>query len=376
MKVLTVGGATIDTIVSMADANIERMTLRNADAAYLLLEVGRKSEADDVSVHCGGGAVNAAVAMARLGQETSVLVKLGRDLRADVILSRLAAEGIDTRYAMRDERAATGTSVFVSAHDRNTAVITFRGANALLASAELDARAFAVDLVYVASLSDNSADCFPEIVARAKSAGALVAANPGIRQLSTRQEAFRTTLGSVDILSINRHEAALLVPWLAAHTDAESATTFHERETDLPELARVGFASNGWTMTLADFCASLNARGPRWVVVTDGEDGAYIGTASGLAHCPAFPVEIVGTAGAGDAFNATFAVFILMGTSVDEAGTAAAVNAASVVAYLDTQTGLLGYQELAMRLAQRLDGKRVRHWSCRDLICVGATQHR
>lgn len=363
MKVLAVGGATIDTIVSIADGNIERMSLRNADAAYLMLEVGRKSEAEDVSVHCGGGAVNAAVAMARLGHETSVLVKLGRDFRAEVVLSRLAAEGIATLYAVRDERAATGTSVFVSAHDRNTAVIAFRGANARLTSADLDARAFAVDLVYVAALSDNSADCFPEIVARAKSAGALVAANPGIRQLSTRQDAFRTTLGNVDILSINRHEATMLVPWLAAQ--AGPATASREPETDLPDLARNGFASNGWTMTLADFCSSLNALGPRWVVVTDGRHGAYIGTHSELTHCPALPVEIIGTAGAGDAFNATFASFILMGASVDEAATAAAINSASVVTHLDTQTGLLRHEELASRIAKEREGMRLRHWSYR-----------
>ncbi len=365
MRVLAVGGATIDTIVSIADGNIERMSLRNADAAYLMLEVGRKSEAEDVSVHCGGGAVNAAVAMARLGHETSVLVKLGRDFRADVVLSRLAAEGVATHYAVRDERAATATSVFVSAHDRNTAVIAFRGANARLASADLDARAFAVDLVYVASLSDNSADCFPEIVARAKAAGALVAANPGIRQLSTRQDAFRTTLASVDILSLNRHEATMLVPWLAAHAGAGTTATSREPESDLPDLARNGFASNGWAMTLADFCSSLNALGPRWVIVTDGRHGAYIGTSSGLTHCPAVPVEIVGTAGAGDAFNATFAAFILMGASVDEAAIAAAINSASVVTHLDTQTGLLRHEELASRIAKERAAMRLRHWSYR-----------
>ncbi len=154
MKVLAVGGATIDTIVSIADDDIERLTLRNADAAYLLLELGRKSEAEDISVHCGGGAINAAVTMSRLGHEASVLVKLGRDFRADVIISRLAAEGISARNAVRDALLPTGASVLVSAHDRNTAVITFRGANTLLTSADLDASAFAVDLVYVASLSD------------------------------------------------------------------------------------------------------------------------------------------------------------------------------------------------------------------------------
>ena len=52
MKALTVGGAMIDTNAVIAN---ERMTMRNADASFLLLEEGRKNEAEDVSTHCGGG---------------------------------------------------------------------------------------------------------------------------------------------------------------------------------------------------------------------------------------------------------------------------------------------------------------------------------
>ena len=45
MKVLTVGGATIDTIAVIASERIERMVMRNAETAFLLLEEGRKIEA-------------------------------------------------------------------------------------------------------------------------------------------------------------------------------------------------------------------------------------------------------------------------------------------------------------------------------------------
>ena len=42
-------------------------------------EEGRKTEALEISTHVGGGAVNAAVAMARLGLDVAALVKLGKD---------------------------------------------------------------------------------------------------------------------------------------------------------------------------------------------------------------------------------------------------------------------------------------------------------
>ena len=75
MKVLTIGSAMIDTIAIIGSARIERMTMLNADSSFLLLEEGRKTEAEEVSTHAGGGAVNAAVAMARLGMDVAVLAK-------------------------------------------------------------------------------------------------------------------------------------------------------------------------------------------------------------------------------------------------------------------------------------------------------------
>ncbi|CAN0463368.1 unnamed protein product, partial [Phaeothamnion confervicola] len=132
MKITTFGGAMIDTIAVIASDRIERMTMRNADTSFLLLEEGRKSDADDISTHCGGGAVNAAVCLARLGHDVSALVKLGQDSRAETILAQLAREGVSTRFIVRDGRAPTGASVLISAHDRNAAIFPFRGANALL----------------------------------------------------------------------------------------------------------------------------------------------------------------------------------------------------------------------------------------------------
>jgi len=58
MKALSVGGAMIDTIAIIESERIERMSMLNAEASFLLLEEGRKTEALEVSTHCGGGAIN------------------------------------------------------------------------------------------------------------------------------------------------------------------------------------------------------------------------------------------------------------------------------------------------------------------------------
>ena len=362
MKALSVGGAMIDTIAIIESERIERMSMLNAEASFLLIEEGRKTEALEVSTHCGGGAVNTAVAMSRLGLDVSTLLKLGRDVRADVILERLKAEGISTRWVIRDAGAPTGASVLISSHDRNAAVFTFRGANTLLEPGDLPGDAFAADLVYVSGLSNRSADCFPVIIDKAKDAGALVAVNAGVRQLSARGGAFLDSLGRIDILAINRAEADALVPGLVAKFgEGGSALTLDPGEQPPPLLAR-GLVGGGYEMSLPAFLCALRRLGTRYVMLTDGRGGAFVCADGKVVYCPAVETTVAGTAGAGDAMAATFAAFVALGRPVEVALKAATLNAASVVAYIDTQSGLLRHDALEGRLAARSD-LRLREWN-------------
>ena len=92
---------------------------------------------------------------------------------------------------------------------------------------------------------------------------------------------------------------------------------------------------------LLDFFAGMRELGTRYVVVTDGREGAFLGTPAGDHLLPGAGNEVAGTAGAGDAFNATLTAYVAMGRPAEEALRAAAINAGSVVNFVDTQTGLL-----------------------------------
>jgi ribokinase len=341
MKALTIGGAMIDTIAIIESDRIERMAMLNAETSFLLLEEGRKVEALEVSTHCGGGAVNTAVAMARIGLDVAALIKVGPDDRAQAIIARLTAEGISTRWVMRDARAPTGASVLLSSHDRNAAVFTFRGANTLLQPPDLRDEAFAVDLVYVSNLSNKSADCYPAIVDKGKANGAVVAVNPGVRQLSARGGAFLQHLAQVDILVINRAEADALVAGLVGKFGEGGPTIKLEPGERPPALLARGLTGGGFQMSLPAFLRAFRKLGTKYTVLTDGRGGAYAGMEGELLYCPALEADVAGTAGAGDAFAATFAAYIALGQPSQAALRAAAINAASVVAHVDTQTGLL-----------------------------------
>ncbi len=365
MKILTVGGAMIDTIAVIDSKRIERLTLQRADSSFLLLEEGRKTEAEEVSTHTGGGAINAAVAMARLEMNVAVLAKLGTDQRADAILARLAQEGASSRWIVRDSQAPTGASVLLSSHDRNAAIFTFRGANTHLVVQDLQDEAFAVDVVYIANLSNQSADCFPAIIHRAKAHHALVAVNPGPRQLSARGHAFLECLSAIDIVVLNREEADLLVPILATRSiDGDLILALSPGE-EVPALAARGLVGGGFEMGLGAYLRTLTRLGPKYVVITDGARGAFAASAAEAFFVPALKSKVASTAGAGDAFAATFTTFVALGRPIEEALYAATVNSASVVQHIDTQTGLLCRGELDRQLAAA-ELTTIRRWRLGD----------
>ncbi len=342
MNVLTIGGAMVDTIVTIASDKIEQIKMRNAESSFLLLEEGQKTEAEQIASSGGGGALNSAVAAARLGHSTSIIAKIGHDNRADVVRDLLLAEGVDVSWLAVDDEEPTGASVIVSSHDRNAAVFTYRGANTRLQPENLPAEAFVGrGLVYIANLSNQSADCYPLAVERAKTAGARLAVNPGIRQLTARFDDFWESLAHIDILSVNRAEAQTLMPRLLQAFGDGGAPLEVNGDEPLPALAKRGLRSGGYEMTLAKFLGALIELGVGAVVLTDGSNGAFIAKGQDLHYRAAQHVVAAATTGAGDAFSSTFACYLADTNDAARALGAASINAASVVQYIDTQTGLL-----------------------------------
>lgn len=365
-KAVTVGSAVVDIIAVVANSDIERLTLQNSAASFLLLEPGRKIEADSISIHTGGGAINTAVALARLGFATAPLVKIGRDLNASKVLETIGAENLDDRLVRRSDNFATGVAVMISAHDRDPSIFTFRGANTRLVQRDVPADAFdGASLVFVSGLSDASADCFPGIIVQAKAAGAFVATNPGIRQLSSRRDAFLGVIAALDLLTINKLEAAALLPGLTAQPPVRhraKACPAVPPAVDLPPLLRSGISGSHADVALPAFMSMLHDLGPRFVAVTDGAKGAYVSGDGKLVYCPSLPAEVAGTAGAGDAFAATLAAGLSAANSIAEAMTAATVNASSVVGFVDTQSGLLDWVALKARTAEASRHLRIQSW--------------
>jgi ribokinase len=336
----------IDIICIIAAENIERMTFSNEGKSFLMVEAGRKVAAESITSHVGGGACNTAVSLARRGWQATVLAKTGTDLNAEAVAEHLVANDIATDHLIAEAGLATGTAVMVASHDRNASIFVHRGANETLAPGDLPDAVFAgIDLVYVAPLSSGSADCFPDLVARAKASGVMVAANPGIRQLTSRTAGFLRSLAHVDLLSINRVEAEALVPAFAPQSEGADPLA----PAGAPALLKRGLSFGGFEMGLLRFLAAMRAAGPDWVLVTDGTEGAYLACPEGVFWHPTLPVTVLGTAGAGDSYTSTLAAALAEGIAPGEAMLQASMNAAAVVGALDTTSSLMTPQAMAKR---------------------------
>jgi ribokinase len=126
-------------------------------------------------------------------------------------------------------------------------------------------------------------------------------------------------------------------------------------------LAR-GLFGGGYEMSVPAFLCALRRLGTRYVMLTDGRGGAFVCADGSVIYCPVIETTVAGTAGAGDAIVSTFAAFVALGRPIDVALKAATLNAASVVAYIDTQSGLLRRDALEGRLAASSE-LRVRKWN-------------
>lgn len=332
----------VDIIAVLNSESIEQISLSNAHQQFLLVEPGRKVEASSITTHIGGGGLNTAVSLSKLGCKVTPIVKTGDDPSRDHVTEHCVTFGLETRGMLLDPEESTGSAVMIASHDKNAAIFTQRGANTTLTQSDLATiEPLEAELAHIAPLSGASANMLPAIAKAAKAAGAFVSCNPGIRQITTKTNTVLTASKDLDLISINGAEAAALVPCLSAlNKDLDWRTP----AGDEPILR-----SQESIVALEQFCRVFHSEGPSNVLVTYGGEGAYLFDGETLHYQPIVPAKVAGTAGAGDAFVSTLAWGLHSNHSPNDALFLAAHNASSVVSFVNTTDGLLALPELRKR---------------------------
>ena len=248
-----------------------------------------------LGIHRGGKGANQAVAARLLGAEVRMIGCVGQDDAGARMRQDLAKIGIGVEGLTSVASAATGTALILVDPDGRNQIGVALGANEHLT----------VEMVSMHDESIAWADVLlcqletplPVVrwgLERAKDHGVTVILNPAPVQPLTDD-----LLALADFLTPNESEAQTLSGLPVS--DVESAR----------EAAQ-----------------HLLARGARRVVVTLGEEGALACDQAAALHFPAFPVTVVDTTAAGDAFSGALAVGIAAGGTLEQAIPLAAAAAA------------------------------------------------
>lgn len=254
-----------------------------------LPEAGELLVTEDFLMQAGGCAANVAVALSKLGVDSRVVGKVGRDPFGDFVISALAGVGVDVSFIGRSETEGTAKTVIVPVAGDDRRYIHTVGANAALTGGDFAPAAMAgIDVVYLGGylvLPSLQSGAVVELFAAAHQAGArtlLDVVLPGDAHAS--MDDLRAILPSVDFFLPNYDEAR--------HVTGEQDP---ERQA-----------------------AVFNEAGAGTVVITMGADGLLVRTAIGSKRVRAPSVDVVDGSGAGDAFAAGLIVGILEGWSLEQ----------------------------------------------------------
>ena len=207
----------------------------------------------------GGKGLNQALAAARDGAEVRFAGCVGADAAGQMLRQTLMDSQVDVA-ALRSGSLPTGLAcVCVDPAGQNQIAVS-AGANALARADQVEEIPHGATILLQMEVppEQNAA-----LIARGRAAGARILLN-----LAPALAMDRSVLGAVDLLILNESEAA----WLGE---------------------RIGRAGDAMALHLALGIG---------VAVTLGERGAELAVHLGLITVPAFPVEVVDTTGAGDAW--------------------------------------------------------------------------
>jgi sugar/nucleoside kinase (ribokinase family) len=253
-------------------------------------ERGSKANATHLAEICGGNALNAAIAIARLGGRVAFAGPMGdvRETSSGFILERMAAEGIETGHIVRIPDTATPVSAIIIDASGERTLTIYRDPE--LWTVQLpDADELLADCQAVLVESRCGAFCI-DLCTEARRRGIPVIV--GVDRAMALTDGLLTSASHLLFASEQVQETA------GIEDDGEA----------LKQLAK---------LTLAFLAATRGPCGTIW-----------LNEAGTLEETPAFPVEAVDTLGAGDVFHGAFTLRLAEGGEVREALRFAAAAAA------------------------------------------------
>ncbi|WP_333647914.1 PfkB family carbohydrate kinase [Lacrimispora sp.] len=272
-------------IVVVGSINID-VTL-NVDE---LPQPGRTVSTSRHSVIPGGKGANQAVGAAKLGNEVSLIGRVGSDYDSSLIYTCMEENRVNAQGVKREADAETGKAYIHVQNDGESMITILTGANQNLRPE---------DVISCERAFEHSGYCLlqTEVPESAVETAAALAKKYGAKNIlkPAAMKSIRPSLMKlIDIFVPNRKEAELLCP-------------------DIPDVE--GKADE------------FIRQGVKTVIITLGHCGCYVKDPSFQGYLPASPFPSVDTTGAADAFIAALAAYLSSGYSMEASARIAAYAA-------------------------------------------------
>ena len=273
----------------------------------------------------GGKGANQAVQAGRLGAEVYMVGRVGDDSLADLLLGSLTESGVATEFVKRDHSVKTAACCIHVDDAGNNAIIIVPEANAACCADDVDAAAKVLGSADILLCQlEIPLDTVAHAVGVAVAGRVRVILNP-----APAQQVPAGLLSQVTLLTPNETEAELLAG------------------VALPAGCRAD--RDAWAR---DAAQRLLACGPQRVIITWGERGALLADPAGERLIPSYPVGVVDTTAAGDAFNGALAVALGEGKEIEDAVAFANVAGALATTRAGAQPSLPWREEIERFRAQ------------------------
>lgn len=254
-----------------------------------------------------GNACNVAVGTKRLGLRVALVSHIGKDEEAKVVSKGLVKERIDTRFIRQDKR--TNLSVALNYLGERTLFVYHESREYALP--KLPKSKF----IYLTSMRSGWEAMTAPLIKHLEKTGTRLAYNPGTYQLRSGTKSSQALLDMVEVIFLNKQEAALFV----------------NKPDDTP---------------INELLTSVHRHGPRVVVITDGPKGSYVSDGTGQYFLGIFDVPVIERTGCGDAFASGFIAAIINGKDSLEAMRWGSFESAGVLQQVGPQAGLITKKEL------------------------------
>jgi ribokinase len=268
----------------------------------------------------GGKGANQAVAAARLGADVSLIAKIGADAFGEMSIENFKKEKINTAHIYRDANAPSGVAFIVVDNSGENMIVVAPGANATLNKKDIqDAEDVIKNADIILFQLEIPMAAVAEGIKLAKKHNRIVMLNPA-PAASVPEE----ILLAVDIITPNQSEV-----W-----------------------TMTAIAVND-TITAQHACDILHSKGIATVIITMGEQGAYISSQNHIGLIAGFNAgKAVDTVAAGDTFCGGLAIAVAEGKSLQDAVRFANAAAALSVTKAGAQASIPGRPEVEALLKQ------------------------